>query len=64
MFTLRTACFPYFLDYSSAFSDPLPPQPPSGNQPTARMQSLYVSVATPLYVLCISIVLDKRGGDA
>jgi len=39
-------------------------QPPSGNQPTVRMQSLYVSVATPLYVLCISIVLDKHGGDA
>ena len=62
MFTLRTACFPYFLDYSSACSDP--PQPPPGNQPTVRMQSLYVSVATPLYALCISIALDKHGGDA
>ena len=67
MFTLRTACFPYSLDYSSAFSDsppPIPPHPPSTNQPTVRMQSLYVSVATPLNVLCISIVLDKHGGDA
>ena len=43
---------------------PTPTQKPSANQPTVRMQSLYVSVVTPLYALCISIVLDKHGGDA
>jgi hypothetical protein len=63
IFSLCVTCFPYFLDYSSSFSN-FPPQPPSANQPTVRMQALYISIATPPCVLCISIVLEKQDGDA